>query len=273
MRRTSGKFFGAAILVMLFAMHAAALEGMAPELYQDTVIVTGTDMRSRPAGFTRALIAVLVKVSGNPRLTTDKRAAALAAHADALVTGFDYVDPMARRRPHDDQGSYDRSYDLTVRFDPARVDAALEGLGAQPWTGPRPAIVPLIAVRGTEKPWVGTYMLTADADAGSAQRSSLANAAARYGIEVRLPTKAELVARGLWLEDLSKEGPASDPASVSIVGSIDYRPEAFGWVAKWRTRFGAVDHRSALSGVSFDTAFDRMVQEAVILGSGSAGLD
>jgi hypothetical protein len=74
------------------------------EFYQATVIVTGYDMRSRPSGFAQALRAVLVNVSGEPRLRNDPRVSALAAHADALVASFTYVDQMAGIKYHDEQG-------------------------------------------------------------------------------------------------------------------------------------------------------------------------
>jgi hypothetical protein len=47
------------------AQHASA------DLYQAKVIVTGTDMRSRLAGFVRALLEVLVKVTSHPRIVSD----------------------------------------------------------------------------------------------------------------------------------------------------------------------------------------------------------
>ena len=104
------------------------------------MIVTGYDMRSRPSGFARALREVLVKLSGEPRLDLDPRVRELSIHADHLVTTFDYVDQMAGIKVHDDQGTYDRPYNLTVVFDPGKIDAALADLGEHPWLGERPVI-------------------------------------------------------------------------------------------------------------------------------------
>ena len=84
----------------------------ATDLYQSTAIVTGTDMRSRPAGFARCLRDVLVKVSGEPRLIQDARVAELGRRADAFVVSFSYVDVMAGIPIHDDQGTYDRPRSL-----------------------------------------------------------------------------------------------------------------------------------------------------------------
>ena len=71
---------------------------------------------------------------------------ALAEHADDLVASFDYVDPRAGLLHHDDQGTYDRSYELTVVFDPAKVDAALAQLGLAVGA-PRPLLNPIVLVR------------------------------------------------------------------------------------------------------------------------------
>jgi hypothetical protein len=113
-----------------------------PALYQATAIVTGNDMRELPVGFAQCLTEVLVKASGTPRLRDDPAVTKLAEHADTLVNTFSYVDPRAWYLPHDDQGTYDRSYELTVRFDPARIDAALATLGVAPWRDPRPCWSP-----------------------------------------------------------------------------------------------------------------------------------
>ena len=118
------------LLVMLSVAFVAAATRSgraqdANELYQATAIVTGFDTRSRPAGFAHCLREVLVKVSGEPRLHDDPRTADLAGHADALVASFSYVDQLAGIPYHDEQGTYDRPYNLTVHFDPARIDKAL----------------------------------------------------------------------------------------------------------------------------------------------------
>ena len=65
---------------------------------------------------------VLVKVSGDPTILDDRRLPALAAHAADYATGLDHRDRMSGIAHHDEQGSSDRPYNLTVRFDPARID-------------------------------------------------------------------------------------------------------------------------------------------------------
>ncbi|MHB8733277.1 MAG: DUF2066 domain-containing protein, partial [bacterium] len=60
--------------ILIAAAAAAGPPGGAQpsdDLYQATVIVTGTDTRSRPIGFAQALRNVLVNVTGEPRLRND----------------------------------------------------------------------------------------------------------------------------------------------------------------------------------------------------------
>jgi hypothetical protein len=131
------------------------------ELYQAQTIVTGQGEQSRRAGFPVCLEQVLVKVSGDPRLSGDPSVAALAEEAATLVTDFAFRDRMAGIPVHDEQGTRDRPYDLTVRFDPAKIDAALRALGREPWEGPRPRLAVFVGVEigGT------TYLLASDGGA------------------------------------------------------------------------------------------------------------
>ena len=260
----------------LVSKGAAARPGRAQDaggLYQATAIVTGFDMRSRPAGFARCLREVLAKVSGEPRLGGDPRVAALAAHADGLVASFDYVDPMAGIKPHDDQGTYDRSYDLTVRFDPARIDQALADLGERPWLGARPVVVPVLAVRGVK----GSYLLSAEAPAGADQRGSLAEAAAEYGMRLRVPTAAELaawgVARGVAKGRFPAPRAAPAPDQALVAGTLEFRPDLPGWVGSWRLRWRGVDYRWGIGGVNFDEAFRDVVRGVVRVASGHGAPD
>lgn len=186
-------FFAGLGSVVLFVTGLRAQED--PALYQATAIVTGTDMRQRPLGFALCLKDVLVKVSGAPRLLDDPAVAALAQHAESFVSSFSYVDLRAWFLHHDDQGTYDRSYELTVHFLPARIDAALAKLGVAPWLGPRPLLTPVLIVRRDENP----YLLSADTPRGAVMRETIVRLASEYGVGVHFPTEAELAAWGITL--------------------------------------------------------------------------
>ena len=246
--------------------------GEASDLYQATTIVTGTDMRSRPSGFAQCLREVLVKVSGEPRLSSDPRVADLASRADVFVTSFTYVDPRANVRPHDDQGTYDRSQNLTVVFDRAKVDDALAKLGELPWPGPRPTIVPFVALRSAEGPWKGEFLLAADETSASVQRDSFLNSAGKYGMRARFPAGSDYQAWGM-----GPEGPVPDIPSkegeMLVRGVLEFRPDAMGWVGLWYLRWHGASYAWKISGVGFDQAFDDLVAGAVRVASGHGAPD
>jgi hypothetical protein len=239
------------------------------ELYQAVAIVTGTDMRSRPSGFAHALREVLVKVSGEPRLLRDPRVAELAAHADALVLSFDYVDQLAGIPRHDDQGTYDRPHDLTVRFDSARIDEALAALGERPWRDARPAIVPVLSVRG----FGATYLLSAEAPAGAEKRDAFASVAGEYGMRVQFPTEAELAAWGVTTGGFPAPHAASSPDRALVAGTLAFQEALPGWVGSWHMRWRDVDYAWQISGVNFDEAFRDIVRGVVRVASGHGSPD
>jgi hypothetical protein len=233
-------------------------------LYQAVVIVTGSDMRSRPSGFAEALREILVKVSGAPLLLRGPRVAELAAHADTFVLSFDYVDQLAGVPRHDDQGTYDRPHDLTVRFDPARIDTALAELGERPWRGARPTIVPVVAVHGFGK----SYLLSAETPAGVDQRAAFANVAGEYGMNFRIPAEAELAAWSVTADRFPspQTAPAADQALVA--GTLEFDEALPGWVGSWRMRWRDADYAWRISGVNFDEAFRDIVRGVVRVASG-----
>lgn len=256
--------------MLALAWCPARAQPIDPGLYQADTIVTGTDMRSRPSGFAECLRQVLVKVSGDPNLRDDLRVAALAAHADQFVTRFTYVDPRAAIRPHDDQGTYDRSQNLTVWFDPARIDAALTELGDPPWRRPRPVIVPVLVVRGMGVPHTATYLLSAQAQGEApVQRQSLANSAAKYGMAVRVPSSAELAAWAIGTSGFPT--PPAQPEAAVVAGTLEFRPATLGWVGSWRLSWQGKSYEWGDSGVGFDEAFDDLVRGAMRIVSGHGG--
>ncbi len=230
--------------------------GTPSPLYQGHTIVTGTDMRSRPTGFADCLRDVLVKVSGDPTLLGDPRLDTLAAHAGDLVAGFGYVDHLTGQPHHDEQGSRDRPYDLTVRFDPARVRAALASLGRRPWTAPRPTLFPVILVDGFKPP----YYLAADGPGGADQRTALAAAADRYALPLRLPASGGAAFR-------------PPPGSVTVAGTLVFSDAAQGWIGSWQLAWHGRIHAWAVRGVSYDEAFRDLVRGAERVLSGQARPD
>jgi hypothetical protein len=254
-----------AVLFSQLVLFTAAYAQESPALYQATATVTGTDMRQRPLGFALCLTEVLVKVSGTPSLRDDPKVAALAEHAETLLDSFTYVDPRAWLLHHDDQGTYDRSYELTVRFSPAKIDAALATLGVSPWRGSRPLLTPVILVRRNETP----YLLSAETPRGVEMRETIVRLASEYGVGVYFPTEADFAAWGVTLAGFPAPLGAPDPAHLQITGSLDWSVQALGWIGTWRVRQSDAEHEWQIKGVGFDQAFADMIHGAVMLAHGT----
>jgi len=277
------------LLVVLVAVHALARVGPAAAFsapptkpieelldsndpYQAFDIVAGYDLeRTRRVGFAHCLPEVLVRVSGEPRLEHDPRVADFAAHADALVASYDYSDFLVHMGPvHDDQGTGDeRPYDLVVRFDHAKIDAVLRDLGTPPWQGPRPQVVPVLAVKGI----TGTYLLSAEVKAGAGQRGSLAAAATQYGLPLRVPSEAELAAWGVAAGGFPSPRAEPQKERALVAGTLYFDEAKPGWAGSWRMRWRGTDYAWGISGVNYDEAFRSLMRGVARVASGHGAPD
>lgn len=236
---------------------ARADEGTGP-FYEAVAIVTGQRDETRVPGIRRCFIDVLQKVSGDQSLAQDRRVDALADDAASFVTSIHYQDRLWKRPIHDEQGTRDRPYDLTVGFDHAKLDAALRALGREPWTADRPRVAPFVAVRqGTL-----TYLVSTDGPHGYGQADAFTDAAARVGVPVVVPSLTALAAADLSYDGVEGADPASLEsassslgATVPLVGSMVFSDAEFGWVVDWRFAWHGVVHRWQVKGVNFDAAF------------------
>lgn len=255
-----------------FATGVPAAADVDQDVYQTKTIVTGERGETRNPGLIICFMDALVKVSGDRRLLTDPRAAALAKDAGRFVTQYRYHDRMAGKPLKDEQGTRDRLYDLTVDFDHARLDAALRSMGRNPWPAPRPKIVVFLAVKNTAR----TYVLAGDNELGSLQRESFGDAAAKYGIPVLFAPGSALQEADLRLESLvsANKGKLQVIAELSggdvpMTGSLIWSREALDWIAEWNLSHDGHDYRWQISGVNFDAAFREAVSGAAQILSGN----
>lgn len=258
-------------LAWLALMAAAEPAEIVPDLYTATVFVTGQGEETRGPGFASALAAVLVKVSGDPGLADDPGLAALGARASDFVEAFSYRDRMEGIPVHDEQGSRDRPYDLTVTFEPEAIDAALEAMGGEPWRGPRPALLVVVAVRNGD----AGFVLAADGAKGRDMREALAGAAEQYGMPAELPTEAALVNAGIaspgfahveW--EVFDALLSSTDADVAVTGTLTWSDADLGWDADWGMTIDGVPYRWQSHRVSFDNAFRSAIGGAARILSG-----
>ncbi len=260
-------FLGAALAFLLLGSAAPAYADTNSDLYKSTVIVTGFDMRSRPSGFARALHEVLVKLSGEPRLDKDPRVDELAKHADTLVASFDYVDQMAGIPIHDEQGTYDRPYYLTVKFDRAKIDQTLADLGEKPWLGARPLIVPVFDVDRLTK----SYLLSSENPSGADMAGAFGDVAADYDVHVHIPSEAELKAWGVSLGAFPAPTETSTPDKAIVAGTLVFKEDLPGWVGNWRFKWRDAEYNWEISGVNFDSAFRNAIRGVLRVVSGHDG--
>jgi hypothetical protein len=246
----------------------------ADDLYRAQAFVTGQGETERARGFALCLEAVLVKVSGDPRLAHDPAAAALSAQAGNFVTGFDYHDRMSGIPVHDEQGTRERPFDLTVIFDPQKIDGALRSLGRVPWPEPRPRLAVILGVRDA----TASYVLSEDGDRGLGQRQSLAAVAGKRGLPVVLPSSARLTAEHVTYDRLSALSSSRFSAvakasggDAALVGTLVWTEAALGWTTQWRLQWRGGEHRWQISGVSFDDAFRNGIDRAAAILSGHGG--
>jgi hypothetical protein len=223
--------------LFLLAFPGKASGAGSDELYRTQTIVTGQREDTRAGGFATALEAVLVKVSGDPRLIGDPRVEAMAREAGSSVEAFRYRDRMEGIPVHDEQGTRDRPYDLFVSFDPDRIDAMLRSLGREQWPVPRPRVAVFLGVENGPT----RYMLASDGKRGRDQREALAAAAEGLGLPLAVPSEAALAKAGLGLEDVAAADAASLETAaravdgdVVLAGSLVWSDQALGWVADWR---------------------------------------
>jgi hypothetical protein len=249
---------GAATAALLIAFSAAsATATTVGDLYEASTLVTGQGEPNRVLGYGRCLRDVLVKVSGDLRLLDDSSLDPLEQDAAPFVRAFHYRDLLAGIPIHDEQGSRDRPYELTVDFDAEKIDGALRALGREPWGAERPRVVAFIRVEKGAAP----YLLASDGDRGVDEREALAAAAKSRGLPVTLPSRAALVEA-----DVSKDALSGDNGSlhdavqraggdVALVGRMVWDESAPGWVADWRlVSGGRTDHwRTRIA--TFDATF------------------
>jgi hypothetical protein len=246
------------------------------DLYQAQAIVTGQTEKNRGPGIAACLTDVLVKVSGDPRLAHDKRVEALAAQAGTFVRAFRYRDRMAGLPVHDEQGTRDRPYYLTVDFDPVKIDAALRALGREPWSAARPRVVVFLAVRTA----AGAYVLADDGSDGPGQRESFQAASWKMGVPMTLPAQAALAKEGLSVETVASADLRSLDAAaktvggdLALAGSMAFSDAVHGWIAEWRLAWHGKSHRWQVRGVNFDEAFRNAMRGTAQILSGNGQPD
>ncbi len=219
-------------------------------IYMGKTIVTGQRDETRIPGFKLALADVLKKVSGDSAISVDD-----VPDIQAYVKNFSEHDRMADIPIHDEQGTRDRPFELTVEFERAKVDALLSTSNHQPWGGERPRVVVLLVVKFDSH----SYILTADDDQGMDQRDALVATAWQAGVPIALP-QGESVSNTKLTPGQLLSGTAEALAQRFAVprvllGNIAWKSGMKGWEAHWEFNDGQTSHNWQIQDVNFDDAF------------------
>jgi len=245
-------------------------------LYRAQTVVTGQGEPNRIIGFGACLEDVLIKVSGQPMLASDRRLAGYKSRAKEFVSSFDYHDQYAGKPHHDEQGTRDRPYDLTVAFDQSKIDGILAGLGLKPWRSQRPVLGVFVEMLHGPK----DYIVTSDGTQSDLQRDALAAAAGKRGMRFVLPDASALTNAGITAAELLKTQPAKLAPIVApqgggaiLVGQLVWDDKDLGWATQWRMAWHGRDYKWQFRGVTFDEAFRRGIGGAaqVLSGNGDPG--
>ncbi|MGX1105344.1 MULTISPECIES: DUF2066 domain-containing protein [Bradyrhizobium] len=264
-----------AVRVLLAAAWIACGGAMAAAddgLYRAQTVVTGQGEPNRIIGFGACLEDVLIKVSGQPMLAGDRRLAAYKSKAKEFVSSFDYHDQYAGKPHHDEQGTRDRPYDLTVDFDDKKIDGILARLDLKPWRSRRPVLGVFAEMQHGPK----DYIVTSDGTQSDLQRDALAAAAGKRGMRFVLPDAAALTSANLTAAELSKTAPAKLSSIVApqggeatLLGRLVWNDKDLGWATQWRMAWNGKDYKWQFRGVTFDEAFRRGIGGAAQLLSGN----
>ena len=256
------------VVLLVGSAHICAAETVTG-LYKGYAAVTGQREETRTPALPQCFRDVLVQVSGDPRVLADPRLGSL--FSQDKITGFSYVDLMARFPKRDEQGTRDRPHELTVTFDPQKIDDALKTLGTKPWGTERPTIVAFVTV----KLGILSYVLDDKNEDGEFPRLALMNAARRYGLPVVLPSQEALKAAGVTFDSLQDADPEAlanaaraSGGDMALAGSLTFNDAELGWIADWRLSDGK-SHRWGIRKVTFDEAFRNAVRGAAQILSGN----
>jgi hypothetical protein len=264
----------AAALLVLVLSNGFAAAATVSDLYQASTLVTGQGEANRILGYGRCLRDVMVKTSGDLRLLHDSRLDALDRDAARFVREFQYRDLLAGIPIHDEQGSRDRPFELTVDFDAAMIDDALRALGRQPWSAARPRVVAFISLQKGG----ANYWLASDGERGIDEREALAAAAKQRGLPVRLPTRAVLAEADATLKALPRdEGKNLEDAArrmggdLALSGRMTWSEQVPGWIADWGLSSAGRDYRWRTRVATFDDTFRSAIGGAaqILAGYGS----
>lgn len=165
----------AILFVVVLGICPAALAADMVGLYTGVVTVPDQSSQARSAGVRAALAQVLVRASGMTSVSGTAAGGVILDNAANMLQRYSYQEVAGHK---DASGNVANHYQLHVRFDPRRVDQALQQHNLPVWGNQRPRTMIWASVENG-----GTHLLSTHAGASGALR----NAARKRGIAMLLP--------------------------------------------------------------------------------------
>lgn len=243
-----------------------------PALFEGQSQVSGQSEAERRGAISRALVQVLVRLSGDRAAPLSPLVRKALGNAEGLVTHADYHDELAA----DTTGVPSRQV-LQVQFDPSGIEALMVASGLHYWPVERPQPLLWLVIDDGRGPRLVT-------DKQLAVVRPLAQRGLERGLRFGLPagTSVEQAAvQSLWAQNADAIAPLSGryQRDAQLLGKL-YRAEG-GWRAEWLlTQSGAelgrwtvneVDPQRAIAEGADGAADALAKRDAIALDSGPAG--
>lgn len=231
------------------------------DLYKAETIVTGTGEAERMRGFKVGVEEAVVKLTGEAALQNAPKVKAIAERAAELVADYTYEDRMKGIPIHDEQGTRDRPHFLRIRFDKARLDAAMRTARLEKWEGERPLTAIWLGIREAR----GKYVLNREGPEGYGPREVLKDASVRRGVPIVLPEPKQsavtfdTIDKSLWhtLQDEAKKL----GADAVLYGLLEFDGNV-GWNARWTLAGRRAYAKWSMKGVTFDVALKKAIERS-----------
>lgn len=256
--REAGRLCGRIALTALAGSLAAPMAFDAahayeePGLYSAVVVVTGEDnLEERARGIREALPLVLTKLTVDGALAQHAVENGMTEDAATLVDSFSYHDRKEGVQISDEQGTRERSFELTVTFDRRKIDAMVASLGGKVWTSKRPRVGIVLMIDDG----ASAYVLTQTSERGYGQRWAMEDAADALALPLDLPAASTGETAESALPALLPNTP------LRLEGRMKVTPEGY-WDTHWHLTGLSVDERFASAGVTFDTAIEEALRQS-----------
>ncbi|MBP0439303.1 DUF2066 domain-containing protein [Tianweitania sediminis] len=227
------------------------------DLHAATVIVTGrSNLAERTRGIREALPLVITRLSADSAVGQRAIEQGLQDQAETLVRDLEYRDRKEGIQISDEQGTRDRSFELTVHFDPAAIDAMVAQLGGTVWSGERPEVAVALIIDDS----VSRFLLTEGSDRGYGQRLALNDVSEALALPVVLPK-----ASGDPVDAQAAQEAALSEFPVKLAGEMTVTSAGY-WNTDWRLEApDGVAERFATSETTFDVAIEEALRRSAKL--------